>query len=78
MTLRRVLTSVVLLGVAWLLVPPKAYGYVDAGSGSYLVQLAIGGILGVTVSFKGFWRRVWRRLTASTRLPGLWRRRRLP
>ena len=66
MTLRRVLTSVVLLCIGWMLLPPRAYGYVDAGAGSYWLQLALGGFLGITAALKGFWRRAWRRLTRSS------------
>jgi hypothetical protein len=38
-------------------------GYIDPGSGSYFFQLLIGGLLGVGVAVKVFWRRIWVFLT---------------
>lgn len=36
----------------------KCFLYLDPGSGSYLVQAIIAGILGVLFYFKNIWRRV--------------------
>ena len=36
------------------------FGYLDAGSGSMIVQLLLGGFAAVVVSFKLWWRRVLR------------------
>lgn len=37
----------------------NAYGYLDLGSGSYFFQIIIGIFLGVLVTFKVFWSRVF-------------------
>ena len=37
--------------------------YIDPGTGSYVLQLIIGGLLGVAVTVKAFWRRIWSFLT---------------
>ena len=34
-------------------------GYIDPGTGSYVFQLLIGGLLGAAVAVKIFWKRVW-------------------
>lgn len=48
--------SVVL--VAWATVIPPANAYVDPGTGSFIFQVIIGGVLAVAVSVKVFWRRI--------------------
>lgn len=47
-----------LLGFCWLLFPPPTYAYIDPGTGSYLVQVVIAGLLGVLVSLKIYWARI--------------------
>ena len=47
-----------LLGSCWLLFPPPTYAYIDPGTGSYLVQVVIAGLLGVLVSLKIYWARI--------------------
>ncbi|HEY7460982.1 MAG TPA: hypothetical protein VIC59_03795 [Gemmatimonadota bacterium] len=44
----------------WLLVglPVPAHAYLDPGSGSMLLQALLGGIAGVTVLVKLYWRRL--------------------
>jgi hypothetical protein len=37
---------------------PIANAYVDPGSGSFIFQALIGGLLAVAVAFRVFWRRV--------------------
>ena len=41
-----------------LTVVPVANAYVDPGSGSFIVQMAIGALLGVSLAIKLFWRRL--------------------
>lgn len=41
-------------------------GYIDPGTGSYLFMLLIGGLLGVLVKFRDFWKRLWYRVTGRT------------
>ena len=47
-----------LLGFLWLLFPPPTYAYIDPGTGSYLVQVVIAGLLGVLLSLKFYWARI--------------------
>jgi hypothetical protein len=49
------LTLLVLL-TGWL--PTIAYGYLDPGTGSYIVQILIGGVLGGLFAVGIFWKRV--------------------
>jgi hypothetical protein len=37
--------------------------YIDLPSGSAIFQFLIAGLLGVSVAFRSFWRRVWAMLT---------------
>lgn len=37
---------------------PPALAYIDPGTGSFLLQLLVGSLLGVLLSLKMFWRRV--------------------
>lgn len=48
------LTVVVLL----LISSAPAHAYIDPGSGSYLFQIALAGILAIAFSVKMFWRRL--------------------
>ena len=48
----------VLLPLVSLLLPSIADAYLDPGTGSYVVQLLIGGLLGGLFALGVFWRRV--------------------
>lgn len=37
---------------------PSANAYIDPGSGSFIVQMAVGAILGASLAIKVFWRRL--------------------
>jgi hypothetical protein len=52
---RLVLFLLLLLG---LLAPGIAYAYLDPGTGSYIIQLVIGMVLGGLFAVGLFWRRV--------------------
>jgi hypothetical protein len=54
----RVVTIVLLIVAFTCLFLPAANAYVDPGSGSFIFQALIGGILAVAVAFRVFWRRV--------------------
>ena len=41
-----------------LIFPPRAYAYLDPGSGSYFLQLIIGGLFGALFSLKIFWKSI--------------------
>ena len=40
------------------LVIPVANAYIDPGTGSYMVQLGLGGLLGLGLTLKLYWRRL--------------------
>ena len=46
-------------------VPVKAY-YIDPGSGSLLLQVLIGGLLGLALTIKLYWRKIKSRLRRLT------------
>jgi hypothetical protein len=41
----------------------RLVAYIDLPSGSAIFQFLIAGLLGVSVAFRSFWRRVWALLT---------------
>lgn len=51
-------TQVFVLVLALLLLPSTARAYLDPGTGSYVVQLLIGSLLGGLFALGVFWRRV--------------------
>ena len=54
----RALRLTVLTLSVWALVVPAADAYVDPGSGSFIVQLLVGGVMAAGLSVKVFWRRI--------------------
>jgi hypothetical protein len=51
-------TSIVLLLAILLTWEARADAYLDPGSGSMLIQLLLGGVAGLAVIVKLFWRRI--------------------
>jgi hypothetical protein len=51
-------TYALVLVTALLLWPTSAEAYLDAGSGSMLLQLVLGGVAGLLVILKLYWQRV--------------------
>lgn len=49
--------AIVLTAVWFLSFAPSAYAYLDPGTGAMLVQLILGGVAGVAVIAKLYWRR---------------------
>jgi hypothetical protein len=47
------------------------FAYLDPGSGSMLVQLLVGGIAGVAVTARLYWRRITRLFRPRREEPGL-------
>lgn len=37
---------------------PASWGYIDPGSGSIVIQMIIGAIVGVGIAFKVFWYKI--------------------
>lgn len=57
--LRSVATSVVLCTLVLLAFPPsRAQAYLDPGTGSYLIQVLIAGLLAATLAVKAFWGKI--------------------
>jgi hypothetical protein len=42
------------------LLPLCGYGYIDLGSGSYIIQLLIAGFVGFSLSVRIFWKKIKR------------------
>jgi hypothetical protein len=55
---RRPARALLLLALPLLLLPSVAHAYLDPGTGSYVVQLLIGTLLGGLFALGVFWRRV--------------------
>ncbi len=51
-------TILTVLGFAYLVFIDEAYAYLDPGSGSYILQLIIAGLLGGLYALKMFWSKV--------------------
>ena len=54
----RVAILTIFLLTSSLLSPKNAYCYLDPGSGSYVLQLVIGSLLGLLFAIKLFWNRI--------------------
>jgi hypothetical protein len=59
-------TGILLVYLTMIAIPP-AHAYIDPGSGSFLFQVLIGGLLGAAVVVKAFWRRIWAFFTRRSR-----------
>ncbi len=53
-----VLFSAILFSSISFLTLPNAYGYIDPGTGSVIIQMIIGGLVGVGIAVKVFWFRI--------------------
>jgi hypothetical protein len=60
----RRLSSLPLLALLVAAIPGTAYAYLDPGTGSYLVQLLIGSLLGGLYAVKLLWSRIRARITS--------------
>ena len=66
---KALLASCLLVSIA-VLVPRPAHAYIDPGSGSYVLQILVGGLVAVSFAVKTFWnslRGLFRRGTSPTR-----------
>jgi hypothetical protein len=55
---RSLINSVVLAGLLLLIFAHDAHAYIDPGTGSYIFQLIIAGLLGAAFLAKVFWRNI--------------------
>lgn len=54
---KSVVLAAALFGLA-LLAPPPAYGYLDPGTGSLIVQAVIAAVVGIATAMKLYWSRI--------------------
>ncbi len=47
-----------LILVMALIWAPNTYGYLDPGTGSYLIQILLAGILSIAFTLKVFWKQI--------------------
>lgn len=52
-----------------IIAPSEALAYIDPGTGSFVFQFAIAGILGLSYSFRSFFKTIWQRLTRKKTTP---------
>jgi len=52
------LRPLALLVLGFFLLPLNGYGYIDLGSGSYIIQLIIAAFVGITFSLKIYWKKI--------------------
>jgi len=53
------LTALGFITLFYLITPNRIYGYLDAGTGSYVIQIIIAIALGGAFGIKLFWRRIY-------------------
>ena len=58
MFLRRLLTTCLLVTLLYLAFPPFAHAYLDPGTGSYIFQLIMAGLVGFLFVIKIYWGRI--------------------
>ena len=58
MLLKRLLITCLLLMSLYLVFPPFAYAYLDPGTGSYVFQLLIAGLVGLGFLVKVYWNKI--------------------
>ncbi len=58
MKLRHLTGSALFVTALLVIVPGKAYAYLDPGTGSYMLQIILGVLLGAAFAVKAFWFRI--------------------
>lgn len=48
-----------LFALYFALIALPAHAYIDPGSGSFIFQVLVGGLLGAAFAVKTFWKRIW-------------------
>jgi len=56
---KSLLPAIILVMLFYFLFPNRVYAYLDAGSGSYIIQIIIGIVIGGAFGIKIFWRRIY-------------------
>jgi len=55
---RQLATVLFLFSLLYLVFPRRVYAYLDPGTGSYILQLAIAALLGGSVMIKIYWKKI--------------------
>jgi hypothetical protein len=55
---RTLANSLLLAGLLFFVLTHDAHAYVDPGSGSYILQLIIAGLLGAALAVRIYWKRI--------------------
>ena len=55
---RNLARSVILACLLSMIFTRDAYAYLDPGSGSYILQMIVAGLLGASLAIKIYWRRI--------------------
>jgi hypothetical protein len=55
---RRLLSIMILVALLQVIFTPPAHAYLDPGTGSYIFQLLIAGVVGLAFVIKVFWGRI--------------------
>lgn len=50
--------TIILAGLLVLVLNRVAFGYIDPGTGSFILQVLLGSLLGAAVAVKMFWRQI--------------------
>lgn len=58
MNLRHLTGFSLLIATLFIIAPDDAYAYLDPGTGSYMLQIALGVMLGAAFAIKAFWFRI--------------------
>jgi uncharacterized membrane protein len=61
------LRAITLLILSLFLLPLSGYGYIDLGSGSYIIQLIIAGFVGFSLSVRIFWKKIKTRFSKKAK-----------
>ncbi len=56
---RTFLTAIGFIAIFYFITPDRLFGYLDAGTGSYMVQIIIAFAAGGAFAIKIFWRRIY-------------------
>jgi len=54
----KIFVALILLVVFSLVFPSTSYAYLDPGSGSFLLQMIIAGLIAASFAIKTFWRNI--------------------
>jgi hypothetical protein len=56
--IHRILLAVAVIAMYHLAAPDASFAYLDPGTGSYILQMAVAAILGSLFAIKMFWKRI--------------------